>query len=412
MAWLYLAIFLLAVFPANATSPEDRPGQKFHIRASEMPVPYATRSVSNRMDVIRRDDTQVPVAPEGYEVSVFASGLSHARWMTVAPSGEVFLAQTGIDEVTVLIDSDGDGRADETAPFVTGLEGPHGLAFRDGYLYVADLQGIWRLPYRAGQRSAGQAPERITPPGVFGVAGGHWTRNLAFDADGRFIYAAIGSITNIGEELPPRATIMRFNADGTGGRVFASGLRNPVGIAVHPRTGALYTAVNERDGLGDGLVPDYLTSVRDGGFYGWPYAYIGPNPQPFFAERRPDLVQESIVPEVLFQSHSAPLGLVFADSDQFPPDWRDDALVALHGSWNATTPTGYKVVRVPFENGRPTGSYENFVTGFWVDTKEDWRGNSIAQVIGRPAGLALARDGSLLIADDAANVVWRVRKRP
>ena len=253
---------------------------------------------------------------------------------------------------------------------------------------------------------------RITPPGAFGGAGGHWTRNIAFDTEGRYIYAAIGSASNISEESAPRATVTRFNMDGSGGRTFAGGLRNPVGIAVHPKTGALYTVVNERDGMGDGLVPDFLTRVQDGEFYGWPYAYIGPNPQPGFAERRPDLVQQSIVPDVLFQAHSAPLGLVFADSDQFPQDWRDDALVALHGSWNAARPTGYKVVRVPFENGRPTGGYENFVTGFWVDTAEGWSGGNTAQVIGRPAGLALAQDGSLLIADDAANVIWRVRRQP
>jgi glucose/arabinose dehydrogenase len=412
MPWFCFAVFLLVTFPAVAAPPEDRPGQKFHIRPSEMPVPYATRSASNGTDVIRRRANQTPVVPAGYQVNIFAEGLSHARWMAVAPNGDVFLAQTGIDEITLLVDTDADGRADDVTPFVTGLDGPHGLAFRDGRLYIADLRGIWQLPYLAGQRRAVQAPERITPPGAFGDSGGHWTRNIAFAADGRFIFAAIGSASNIGEDSPPRATITRFNADGTGGRTFAGGLRNPVGIAVHPQTGALYTVVNERDGLGDGLVPDFLTMVRDGGFYGWPYAYIGANPQPGFAARRPDLVRQSIVPDVLFQAHSAPLGLVFADSDQFPPDWRDDALVALHGSWNAASPTGYKVVRVPFENGRPTGGYENFVTGFWVDTARGWSGAMTAQVIGRPAGLALARDGSLLIADDVANVVWRVRKAP
>lgn len=279
MPWFCFAVFLLVTFPAVAAPPEDRPGQKFHIRPSEMPVPYATRSASNGTDVIRRRANQTPVVPAGYQVNIFAEGLSHARWMAVAPNGDVFLAQTGIDEITLLVDTDADGRADDVTPFVTGLDGPHGLAFRDGRLYIADLRGIWQLPYLAGQR-------------------------------------------------------------------------------------------------------------------------------------RPDLVRQSIVPDVLFQAHSAPLGLVFADSDQFPPDWRDDALVALHGSWNAASPTGYKVVRVPFENGRPTGGYENFVTRFWVDTARGWSGAMTAQVIGRPAGLALARDGSLLIADDVANVVWRVRKAP
>lgn len=330
--------------------------------------------------------------------------------MAVAPNGDVFLAQSRIDEVTLLVDTDDDGRADVITPFINGLDGPHGLALDGGFLYVADLRGIWRVPYLAGQRRATTAAERITSPGAFGDSGGHWTRIIAFSADGKHVFAAIGSASNIREEASPRATVTRFDRNGKNGRTFATGLRNPVGIAVHPVTGALYVVVNERDGMGDGLVPDYLTRIDAGEFFGWPYAYIGKNPQPGFADRRPDLVAKSIVPDVLFQSHSAPLGLVFANSEQFPEDWRDDAFVALHGSWNAAQPTGYKVVRVPFKDGRPTGGYENFVTGFWVNTVAGWTGAKSAQVIGRPAGLALWRDGSLLIADDGANVIWRVRK--
>ncbi len=261
-----------------------------------------------------------------------------------------------------------------------------------------------------GQQRAVAAPERITPPDAFGEPGGHWTRNIVFSPDGQHFYVAIGSEGNIAEEPLPRASIKRFNADGSGGAVFAHGLRNPVGIAFHPRTGALFTVVNERDGMGDGLVPDYLTQVREDGFYGWPYAYIGPNPMPRYAKRRPDLVKRTIVPDVLFESHSAPIGMAFADSPQFPREWRDDAFVALQGSWNSAVPTGYKVVRVPFKNGEPLGWYENFVTGFWVDTEKGWTGSSRAQVIGRPAGLALWNDGSLLIADAASNTVWRVSR--
>ncbi len=407
--WFAAAAMLAA--PASAAPPDDRPGQKYRLRPSDMPAPFVTPSTSNPADHVARKPGQTPVAPAGHAVSVFAEGLDHARWMAVAPSGEVFLAQPRIGEITLLADGNGDGRADEIVPFADGFDTPHGLALRGGYLYIADLRGIWRVPFSAGQRRAVQPPEAVTPPGAFGGNGGHWTRNIAFGPNGKYIYAAIGSASNIDEDAPPRATVMRFNADGSGGMVFASGLRNAVGIAIHPNTGALYVVVNERDGLGDGLVPDYFTRLRAGEFYGWPHAYIGPNPMPGFAERRPDLVRKTRLPDVLFESHSAPIGMVFANSKQFPPDWRDDALVAFRGSWNSAQPTGYKVVRVPFEGGRPTGGYENFVTGFWVETATGWRGGKTAQVIGRPAGLALWNDGSLLIADDTANIVWRVYKR-
>ncbi len=408
------AVIFMFVFLANpsifAQSPNDQPGQRFHFRPSELPAPFITPSASNGADVIRRKSGQVPIAAHGFKVSIFAEGLSHARWMAVAPTGEVFLAQPRIDEVTLLVDRNGDGRADEISPFVDGFDTPHGLALHGKYLYVADLRGVWRIPFIAGQRRAETAPERITPEGAFGEPGGHWTRNIVFGPDGKHFYVAIGSEGNVDEEPLPRASIKQFNVDGSGGKVFAHGLRNPVGIAFHPRSGKLFTVVNERDGMGDGLVPDFLTEVRPGGFYGWPYAYIGRNPMPGYADRRPDLVQRSIVPDVLFQSHSAPIGMAFADSSQFPPDWRDDALVALQGSWNSAVPTGYKVVRVPFKDGKPLGWYENFVTGFWVDTAKGWGGSTQAQVIGRPAGLVLWNDGSLLIADAASNTIWRVSR--
>ncbi len=288
---------------------------------------------------------------------------------------------------------------------------PHGLALHGGFLYVADLNGVWRYAWRPGQEHASDRGQRITPRGAFGDSGGsHWTRNIAIAPDGKRFYVAIGSEGNLEVDPEPRATIMQFNIDGSGGRVFARGLRNPVGIAFQPGTGALYTTVNERDGLGDGLVPDYLTAVTEGAFYGWPYAYIGPHPQPGYGGRRPDLVRQTVVPDVLFQSHSAPMALLFAKGGQFPADWQDDAFVAFRGSWNAAVPTGYKVVRVPFEKGRPLGWYEDFVTGFRLDPPGR---QATAQVWGRPVGLALAKDGSLLIAVDVDNSIWRIsRVRP
>ena len=377
------------------------------MRAADLPRPYATRSATNSSRHVARKPGQMPVAPAGYKVNLFAGGLDFARWLAVAPSGEVFLAEPRRGRVTVLVDSNGDGVADRRSEFAGGLDAPHGLAVRPGALYVADAAGVWRYPWRPGQYRAGDRPTRITPEGAFGEPGGHWTRNIAFSPDGKSFFVSIGSEGNLAVEPDPRATIKRFDADGSGGKVFARGLRNPVGIAFHPDTGELYTVVNERDGMGDGLVPDYFTRVQDGGFYGWPYAYIGPHPQPGFAQLRPDLVARTIVPDVLFRSHSAPLGLTFVKGGDFPADWQDDAFVAFHGSWNAAVPTGYKVVRVPFERGRPLGWYENFVTGFRVDPADRPR---TAHIIGRPVGLAIATDGSLLIADATGDAIWRVSR--
>ena len=405
---LFLAFAIAVSFAGGSACAQDAPGGRHEIRPADLPPPFATPSVSNAPDRVRRSAGMTPRAPAGYRINLFAEGLEHARWLAVAESGEVFLAEPRASKVTLLVDSDGDGRADKRTTFVRGLDMPHGLALRGGYLYVADLDGVWRYSWRPGQERAAGHGERITPVGAFGDSGGaHWTRNIAIAPDGTRIYVAIGSEGNVEVDPDPRATIMQFNIDGSGGRVFARGLRNPVGIAFQPGTGILYTTVNERDGLGDGLVPDYLTAVTGGAFYGWPYAYIGPHPQPDLGSRRPDLVRQTVVPDVLFQSHSAPMALLFAKGGQFPEDWQNDAFVAFRGSWNAATPTGYKVVRVPFEKGRPLGWYEDFVTGFRIDAPGT---KAAAQVWGRPVGLALAKDGSLLIAVDVDNSIWRVSR--
>ena len=399
----FAAAVLLAAGPGAA---QEKPGKRFELRPQDMPAPFATESVGNSPDIVRRCDA-VPMAPPGYRVTLFADRLDHARWLAATPSGEVFVAEPNLGKVTVLVDRDGDGRADRRSPFARGHDTPHGLALYGDHLYVADLNAVWRYDWKPGQMRANRRPVRLTGRGELGDASGHWTRNIAVAPDGKHFFVAIGSEGNIEEEPEPRATIKRFDMDGSGGAVYARGLRNPVGIAFHPDTGVLYTAVNERDGLGDGLVPDYLTSVREGGFYGWPYAYIGPNPQPDFARLKPDLVKKTIVPEVLFESHSAAMAVQFAKGGRFPADWQDDAFVAFRGSWNAAVPTGYKVVRVPFEGGKPLGWYENFVTGFRLD--EPGR-ETQARVWGRPVGLALAADGSLLIAVDEDQSIWRVSR--
>jgi glucose/arabinose dehydrogenase len=315
----------------------------------------------------------------------------------------VLLAESEAGKVTVLRDEAGAGRATRRFTLAEGFDRPHGLALHDGYLYIADLKGVWRYRWNPQDGALAGAKEAVTQPGELGDRGGHSTRNIVFAPDGKHFYVSIGSRGNIEEDPAPRATIKEFDAAGGNGRIFASGLRNPVGIRFYPGTGDLWTVVNERDGLGDELVPDYLTHVVEGGFYGWPYAYLGQHKQPGpLGDKHPELAARAIVPDVLFQSHSAPLGLIFYDGAQFPAEFRGDAFVSLHGSWNAGEPRGYKVVRVKFHDGKPESGYENFATGFWVD------GTKPARVWGRPVGLALAKDGSLLIADDVGETVWRV----
>ncbi len=403
-----LAAWTLGVILAAAAAPAAEmpvPGQRFEVKPADLPRPYATPSARNSSRLALLPPGASLQVPAGFRATIFADGLSHPRNLVAAADGAVFLAQSREGEVTLLRDTDGSGAADVIAPFITGLLLPHGLALRNGYLYVADSDFVRR--FLIGGARAPLAPgagEVLTGRGAFGRPGGHWTRNLALSPDGQRIYVAIGSASNLSEEPAPRATVQIFE-DGSQ-RTLAAGLRNPVGIAVYPGTDDVYVVVNERDGLGDELVPDYLTRIREGEFFGWPYAYTGAIPQPGLGDRRPDLVAQSKVPDVLFRSHSAPLGLVFYDGAQFPAEFRGDAFVALHGSWNAAEPRGYMVARVPFENGRPLGWYEAFATGFWA------AGTSTALVIGRPAGLAVAADGALLVADDAGGRVWRIAYSP
>lgn len=396
------AVALTAAVSSAAGQVPQAPGERHRVDPGALPPPNASPSVSNPPATVPRPEGVAPRVPEGFEAVLFAEGLEHARWLAVAPDGAVMLAEPRAGRITLLRDQDGDGRADLITPFAEGFRLPHGMAFHDGALYVADVDHVWRLPYEPGQTRA-QGREAITPDGALGDAGGHWTRNIAFHPSGQRFYAAIGSRGNIGVEPAPRATIQEFTAEGEPLGTFASGLRNPVGIAFRPGSEELWAVVNERDGMGDGLVPDYLTLVERDAFYGWPYAYIGANPQPGFGGQAPHMVQRTRVPELLFRAHSAPLGLAFYDADQFPEEYRGDAFVGLHGSWNADDPQGYMVAHVPFEDGRPAGHYQSFATGFWVE------GQDRARVWGRPVGVAVAGDGGLLVADDVGQTVWLIR---
>jgi len=403
---LYALFFSALAAPAAFSAANIAPGTQFHLLPENLPKPFASPSASNPPRLAQPGPNTRLKAPEGFTVNLFADGLDDARWLAVAPNGDVFLAQSDLGRITLLRDTNNDGRADFVGVYEDKFDRPHGLAFNDGWLYIADTRRVWRLPHKPGSDIPGVNPEPVTREGAIGDGSGHWTRNIAFHPDGTRFYVSVGSRRNIDVESPPRASVQEFSKNGKSQRSFATGLRNPVGIAFYPGSEDIYVVVNERDGLGDGLVPDYLTGLKDGGFYGWPYAYIGPNPQPKFAGRRPYLVKKTLIPDLLFHSHSAPLGLVFYDHDGFGATRRGDAFVALHGSWNAATPQGYMVVRVPFENGRPTGSYEAFLTGFWIE------GEQTAEVWGRPAGLAVAADGSLLVADDLGGKIWRVSRQP
>jgi glucose/arabinose dehydrogenase len=383
---------------------KDAPGVVHHITPADLPPPYATRSAANGPQLVPRPVGALPKVPRGFAVELFASGLEGARLLRTAPNGDIFLAETGGGRIVILHDN-GRGKPASVSTYASGLDEPFGLAFYPPrgdprYLYVGTVGAVLRLPYRNGDaKPEGRAQTIARLPG----GGGHQTRDVALSSDGRKMFVSVGSASNDAEggeaEETLRADILEFDPDGQGRRVFASGIRNPVGLAIDPVTGALWTAVNERDGLGDNLPPDYVTQVRDGGFYGWPWYYIGDHLDPRHRGEHPELAGHVVLPDVLIQPHSAPLQLAVYTGSQFPAAYRNDIFVALHGSWNRAQRTGYKVVRVTLRNGRPTGEYEDFLTGFVAADGSVW---------GRPVGVAVAPDGSLLVSEDANGTVWRV----
>lgn len=380
--------------------PQTARAMEHHeVRADQLPKPFHTTSAGNPPRVIARPANASLHVPPGFRVELWAGDFENPRNMALAPNGDVFVADMSGDKVWVLRDTNGDSRPDQRFTWDDGLRGPFGLAFRGAHLYVGNTDAVVRFDYKSGQTKSGGKPTKIaTLP-----SGGHATRNLVFNRDGSKMYVAIGSASNVSDETaePMRAAITEFNPDGTGQRTFASGLRNPIGLAWNPADQSLWTVVNERDGLGDDLVPDYATEVKRGAFYGWPFSYIGKNVDPRRKGEHPELVAKAIVPSVLIQAHSAPITIAFYDGTMFPEHYRGGAFVALHGSWNRALRTGYKVVFIPFRNGKPTGGYDDFLTGWAPDPKD-------RTVWGRPAGLLVLRDGSLLITDDGAGVIWRV----
>lgn len=390
----------------------DAPGVRRLITPAELPSPNSTRSVDNGPKMVPRPEGALPRVPAGFEVQLVATGLNNPRVITTAPNGDLFVAESRANQIRVIRDANNDGKPETVQVYTQGLTLPFGLAFyppgpNPQYLYVANTNSVVRFPYKNGDLRATGAAEMVVPdlPG-FGQlrGGGHWTRDLQFSNDGKKLWVSVGSLSNVGDDAREdrRASILQYNPDGSGYKLFASGIRNPVGLAINPVNQQLWTSVNERDEIGDDLVPDYITSVKEGGFYGWPWYYIGPNQDPRFPGKRPELRDKVIVPDVLLQSHSASLDLAFYTGKQFPKEYRNDAFAAEHGSWNRSRRTGYKIVRVPFRNGKATGEYEDFVTGFVTPEGNVW---------GRPVGVTVAKDGALLFTDDATNSVWRVSYR-
>jgi glucose/arabinose dehydrogenase len=401
----------------------DSPGTRRLIRPQDLPAPDLAQSARNFVRIVHRTNDQKPIVPKGFEVNLFASDLTGPRLIRVAPNGDLFVAESDAGRVRVLRP---DGNAvSQTAVFASGLTGVFGIAFYPPgadpeWVYVGNSDSVVRFPYRNGDLTARGPAESVVQ---HIPVGGHRTRDVAFSPDGKTMYVSVGSATNDAENMgklsadelrkwisdhplgaawgseTERADVLAFDPEGGNGRIYATGIRNCVGMAVAPSSGTVWCSTNERDGLGDNVPPDYITRVRQGAFYGWPWYYIGPHEDPRHQGERPDLRDKITVPDVLIQPHSASLGLAFYDATQFPAQYRGNIFAAEHGSWNRSKRTGYKVIRVPVKDGAPTGEYEDFVTGFVIDDADVW---------GRPVGVAVDKDGALLVSEDASGTIWRI----
>jgi glucose/arabinose dehydrogenase len=402
----------------------DNPGTRRLIRPQDLPAPNTAESARNSVRVVRRSNDQKPIVPNGFEVNLFASNLSGPRLIRVAPNGDVFAAESSAGRIRVLRSGGSGGEAQATV-FASGLDGPFGIAFYPPgpdpqWVYVGNTDSVVRFPYRSGDVTARGPAETVVPRLP---VGGHSTRDVVFSPDGKTMYVSVGSGSNVAEgmgKLDPaalqawqsehplgatwgneadRADVLAFDPDGKNRRVFATGIRNCVGMAVEASSGTVWCSTNERDGLGDNVPPDYITRVRQGAYYGWPWYYIGANEDPRHRGERADLKDKITVPDVLLQAHSASLGMTFYNATQFPAEYRGNIFAAEHGSWNRAKRTGYKIIRVIVKDGVPTGEYEDFATGFVVNDAEVW---------GRPVGVAVANDGALLVSEDGSGTIWRI----
>ncbi len=391
---------------AFADTASLKPGVFRKLTPADLPQPGATPSASNSSHIVARPEGVLPQAPPGFSVNMWVFGLSTPRAMKTAPNGDLFVAETGAGNVRVYRGMSDEGKPRRGNIFASDLGPVFGLAFYPvgddpKWLYVSNTTTVVRLPYNRNDLTAAGKPETI----ITGLpGGGHSTRDLVFSADGKSLFVAVGSGSNVDDpdDHPlekNRANILEYTPEGKFVKVYGAGIRNPVGLAIDPTTGQLWCSVNERDALGDNLVPDYITHVEEGGFYGWPWFYMGGNQDPRQAGKHPELRSKVLVPDVLLQPHNASLQLAFYQGSQFPAEYKGDIFAAEHGSWNRATRSGHEVVRVPLKNGKSNGVYEDFLTGFVTEGGDVW---------GRPVGVATAVDGSLVVSDDASGTIWRV----
>ena len=386
----------------------EKPGTMRKISVGDLPQPFATESASNGAELVARPEKAWPVAPAGFKVELYASGLDNPRLLRTAPNGDIFLAESEPGRIRVFRGMTSDGKAEQMQVFATGLKQPYGIAFYPPgpdpqWIYIGDTNEVIRFPYHNGDLKASGASQHIAD---LPAGGGHWTRSIVFSKDGKKMFVAVGSASNINDpDTHPaekdRADILACDPANCVLSVYAYGIRNAGGgLAVDPDTGELWCSVNERDALGDNLVPDYITHVQEGGFYGWPWWYIGGHQDPRHAGKHPELKDKAIVPDVLLQPHNASLEFTFYEADKFPAEFKGDIFASEHGSWNKATRVGYEVIRVPLHHtGHATGEYEDFLTGFVLPDGHVW---------GRPVGITVASDGSLLVSDDGSNSIWRV----
>jgi len=375
------------------------------ITATDLPRPLATPSVRNNADMVPRPANAWPQAPAGFKVDLYSGDVTGPRQIRTAPNGDMFVVESRSGSIKVFR---GSGvKPEQISVYATGLNMPFGVAFyppgpNPQWVYVGNTDSIVRFPYHAGDMKATTAPATVVP--TLPANKGHWTRDVVFSSDGKRMFVAVGSGSNVDDpdthpEEARRANILEYTPDGKFVKIFASGIRNPVGLSISPATGELWTSVNERDELGDDLVPDYITHVQEGGFYGWPWYYIGGHQDPRHQGKRPELKEKVLVPDVLVSPHNASLGMTFYGGRQFPEEFQGDVFAAQHGSWNRASRTGYEVVRVPIQQGHATGEFQDFLTGFV---------NSDGKVWGRPVGVTVGTDGSLFVTDDGSQSIWRV----
>ena len=385
----------------------EEPGKTHKVTVADLPAPFATQSASNGPKLVKRPESAWPKVPAGFKVDLYVSELNNPRELRTAPNGDIFVAESSPGDIKVFRGIGADGKAQQTSTFANGLERPFGIAFsppgnNPEWIYIGNTNAVIRFPYKNGDLKASGQPEKIVEvPG----GRGHWTRDIQFSADGKKMYVSVGSASNVDDpDTHPgetdRADVLEFNPDGSGKRVYAYGIRNCVGLARQPKTNLLWCSTNERDALGDNLVPDYITHIEDGGFYGWPWFYMGPHQDPRLEGKHPELKDKVIVPDVLLQPHNASLQETFYEGKQFPAQYSGDLFASEHGSWNRAIRVGYEVIRVPMhQTGKASGEYEDFMTGFVLPSGDVW---------GRPVGITVAPDGSLLVSDDGSNSIWRI----